>query len=109
MGNRLAMATQVIITEILNLSFSCSHNYHHNFVCVAFEGGPLIQKNDGTLIGITSGGRTTTKGIFFKKTTPTSQEFTKIHYYFDWIEEKTGLELPKCGYDSMSHSIAIMD
>lgn len=78
-------------------------------VLFVFIGGPLLRKSDGTLIGITSGGRTTTTGIFFKKTTATSQEFTKIHYYFDWIAEKTGIKLPNCGYDSMSLHAATME
>lgn len=61
----------------------------------ALSGGPLIKQEDSTLIGITSYVQFKTWALF-RKDPINLQIFTKIHYYFDWISEKTGIELPEC-------------
>lgn len=56
-------------------------------------GGPLLF-ND-MLIGVTS--YTQEYNETYNGHTPfVAQTFTKVHYYFDWISEVTGLELPQC-------------
>lgn len=57
-------------------------------------GGPLIQRSGGSLIGITSFGDDEIKQF---PPRITIQAFTRIHTYFEWIEEVTGLEMPVCG------------
>lgn len=64
-------------------------------VCLIFSGGPLINFKDKTLIGITSYGEMADKKLRLKFPLIV-QIFTNIHYYFDWISEKTGMNLPKC-------------
>lgn len=60
-----------------------------NLRICAYIGGPLLRKSDGTMIGVTS-------ALIRYDVTVTKQYFTRIHHYFDWISEITGLELPKC-------------
>lgn len=48
-------------------------------------------ESDGSLIGLTSFGvsdERTGKADF--------QAFTHVPYYYEWIERRTGLEMPKC-------------
>lgn len=52
-------------------------------------GGPFLRERDGTLLGVLSSFQSE-KNIVYQ------QFFTKIHRYFDWISEVTGMELPKC-------------
>lgn len=55
------------------------------------SGGPLIRKEDGALIGISS------LALKRKKCDDIDlQVFTKVSYFFSWISMKTGLHLPKC-------------
>lgn len=58
-------------------------------------GGPLMSGDNRTLIGVASHVR---YNFFaeYRKNPINKQIFMKIHYYFDWISEVTGLELPKC-------------
>lgn len=55
-------------------------------------GGPLLQRSDGSLIGLTS----FIYGENAEIEEVTLQAFTRIHTYFDWIYEVTGLEMPVC-------------
>lgn len=59
-----------------------------------FEGGPLLWDESRELIGVTS------TGIPFLPQTRDHvteiQIFTRVPYYYAWIERQTGLELPKC-------------
>lgn len=50
-------------------------------------GGPLVRDSDDTLVGISFYG-----GISPGK----PQTFTNIHSHFDWISNKTRMDLPKC-------------
>lgn len=61
-------------------------NSKFNFVIFRYVlGGPLVRIKDNTLIGLTS---------FILSHISI---FTNIHYYFEWISEVTGIDLPKCG------------
>lgn len=51
-----------------------------------FIGGPLLWK--GHLIGVTSMSNTDDEFIL--------QVFTYLPFYYDWIERRTGLSMPKC-------------
>lgn len=57
-------------------------------------GGPLIRGSDNTLIGITSFSQYYIDWL--KGQQGANQVFTSIHYHFDWISQKTGLQLPLC-------------
>lgn len=63
----------------------------------SFSGGPLIRHADRALIGVTSYAELIdpkTKMDYPVKV----QIFTNIFYYFDWIAEVTGFDLPKCAH-----------
>lgn len=58
------------------------------------SGGPLIRHSDSALIGVTSYAQ-----VAKNRMDPVDgQIYTKIHYYFEWISMKTGIELPICNY-----------
>lgn len=59
------------------------------------SGGPLIREEDGTLIGVLSF-VVENDGIYDFDNHIHYQVSTNIRYYFDWIAEVTGLEMPKC-------------
>lgn len=55
-------------------------------------GGPLMRFSDKTLIGVLSMKGPEPDTVI----EPRIQLSTNIYYYFDWISEMTGIELPKC-------------
>lgn len=55
------------------------------------QGGPLLSKNDGKLIGVMS-----SYIKFDRDYQSILQIFMNIPYYYEWIERITGLEIPKC-------------
>lgn len=57
-------------------------------------GGPAIRQRDNTLIGISS--HVFPSSFTYNGKPVIIQGITNIHYFFDWISEITGLELPKC-------------
>lgn len=67
----------------------CALASNRQFLRLGDSGGPLLRQKDGTFIGIVSA-KSPYEG------TTNRHFFTKIHYYFDWISEITGLELPTC-------------
>lgn len=69
-------------TEIGENQLNIVFIFHH-------LGGPLLRKSDGAMIGISS-------AVMRYDVTVTGQYFTRVHRYFDWISEITGLEMPKC-------------
>lgn len=80
------------------------HNETYSVICVdpndgasvapGDSGGPLIQRFDQSLIGITSFADDEVQEF---PPRITIQVFTQIHSYFDWIQRVTGLEMPMCG------------
>lgn len=62
------------------------------FFAIFLSGGPMLRSIDNTLIGITSSYLPDDNGV------ATSNTFTNIHYYLDWISQLTGIHLPKCTY-----------
>lgn len=56
-----------------------------------FLGGPAIQSDDGTLLGVVA--------VALLNGDPPNviaHASTNVRFYFDWISEITGLDLPKC-------------
>lgn len=60
---------------------------------ISIAGGPLLRRSNGSLIGVASfiNGNVNEKPLKI-----THQVFTKVHVYYDWIREVTGLDLPNC-------------
>lgn len=48
----------------------------------------MLSKSDGSLVGVVS-------NMIYSDSLRT-QEFTNLPYYYQWIEQRTGLRLPKC-------------
>lgn len=55
-------------------------------------GGPLLRHKDNKLYGVNRG----TVTVIGDADTPPLQIFTRITYFFNWISQITGMELPKC-------------
>lgn len=71
---------------------TCNGFLHKN--TNGFAGGALLRKSNGSLIGITS----FMDGEYdYYPITITLNAFTRIHTYYDWIAEITGLNMPICG------------
>lgn len=68
---------------------------HFILITDYFSGGPVIYQKDHALIGIIS---YLNYGVDedSKATIIFAQVCSKISYYFDWISQITGIELPKC-------------
>lgn len=58
-------------------------------------GGPILQNNDGTLIGVMGFVNENVKESEPMKRIEL-QVFANIRYHFKWISSITGLELPQC-------------
>lgn len=58
------------------------------------SGGAVIRQRDHTLIGI--GSHVFPSSFVLDGKPVVVQGITNLYYFFDWISEKTGLELPKC-------------
>lgn len=54
-----------------------------------FAGGPLLLESTGDLIGVSS-------FVSWETDPVDNQGFTNVAYYYEWIEQRTGLKLPKC-------------
>lgn len=54
-------------------------------------GGPLVRRSNGSLIGVTSFVDSQTGIMPFEV-----NAFSKVHLFYDWMSEVTGLDLPKC-------------
>lgn len=94
MDNLSIQEIQVKVFEFLNCCWT-----NHVFVLSTFYlGGPLIRQDDEVLVGITSSIGSVPSGFIFKKYKNLLNTFTNVHYYFDWINEKTELNLPSCVY-----------
>lgn len=64
-------------------------------IVLLLSGGPLLRSSDKAIIGITSYAEMAAKELN-RKYPVIVQVFTNVHYYFDWISEITGLDMPKC-------------
>lgn len=55
----------------------------------------MVRTSDQALIGITSYAEMVTKRVNADYPVKV-QIFTNVHYYFNWIADVTGIDLPKC-------------
>lgn len=58
---------------------------------IQIQGGPMVKKSDGSLIGILSFAHGTTDPPVIEV-----QVYTRVHAYYDWIKEMTGISTPVC-------------
>lgn len=69
-------------------------NFFFSKIADIHLGGPLIREKDGTLIGVIN------SGIADQEITGVDDIYVQVNadirYYFDWISETTGLDMPKC-------------
>lgn len=71
-------------------SILCAASMQKRSVCSADSGGPLIRRDDNTLIGIVSFARVDDCSAGWP------QGFTRITFYYQWISKVTGLKLAEC-------------
>lgn len=88
------MVTQVsqFITENVDESSRGIECLMKSMIGLFPTGGPLVERSDGAMVGIISLIALEDPGL--EKVT--LQAFARVHSYFDWIEEVTGLEMPVC-------------
>lgn len=73
-------------------SLICAYSPSGKSICHGDSGGPLFRKSDKTLIGLIS----FIQDVRYKGSVVQLQAFAKITYFYEWISEITGIELPIC-------------
>lgn len=86
MGTQVAEFVRRKILKTCPYNANCIEISKNSFFTL---GGPVLWQNDGSLVGVSS-------GTHNARDQGRIQIFTNVPYYYKWIEQVTGLELPKC-------------